>query len=97
VAGVKAEGQHFLAALQARNYSEACEALTATSRASFAREPGGCPGTVPGLYLRLSTVLSRWFNRVLPKIQVRGDTALYHGVVEARYEHGGWHLENRIW
>jgi hypothetical protein len=97
VAGVQAAGQQFSAALQVAHYSEACEAFTAKALASLAKEPGGCPGVLPSFYLRLSPELQRWLTRALPNIQVQGNTALYRGVVEARYEHGRWHFENSIW
>lgn len=97
VAGVKAAGQQFLTDLQSGHYSEACKAFTAAARASLAKEPLGCAGTVPYFFQTLNPQLSRWFARVLPKIQVQGNTALFKGVVEARYEQGRWHLENAIW
>jgi hypothetical protein len=97
-AGVKAAGQEFVADVDGGHYSEACEAFTAKARASLAKEPGGCTGALPRLDLVLGKELQVWFTRVLPHIQVQGDTALSrHGVVEARYEHGRWHLESDVW
>ncbi|MFI4985364.1 MAG: hypothetical protein ACHP93_04820 [Solirubrobacterales bacterium] len=46
-----------------------------------------------------STSLGREFAsqlaRLLPAIQIRGDTAMYQRVVEARYEAGRWRFEGR--
>jgi hypothetical protein len=97
VAGVTEAAQQFRADLQPGHYSEACEAFTATARASLATEPGGCAGSLPQLYAVLGKELDQWFNRVLPSIQVQGDAALYNGNVQARYEHGRWHFENNVW
>jgi hypothetical protein len=97
VAGVKAAGQQFLTDLQHNRYSDACEAFTAKASASLTREPGGCVGSLPYLYSVLGGQLGKWFDHVLPNIQLQGDAALFQGVVQARYEHGRWHLENNVW
>ena len=81
MAGVRAAGQQFLADLQHRHYSQACDAFTAKARASLDREPGGCVGSLPYLYSVLGGQLGKWFDRVLPNIQVQGDTAVFGGMV----------------
>lgn len=97
VAGVDAAAQQFVANLQPGHYGDACKVFTATAQASMARAPGGCASALPRYYLLLAPDLNQWFTHVLPNIQVQGDTALFHHMVQARYEHGTWHLENAIW
>jgi hypothetical protein len=97
VAGLNAAAQQLPVDLQHGRYDEACEAFTAKARASLAREPGGCAGDLRLTYAFLGGQLDRWFNRVLPRIQVQGDTALFDGKVQARYEDGRWRLEDDVW
>jgi hypothetical protein len=97
VAGVQAAAQQFVTDLRAGHYSKACDAFTAKARASLAREPGGCAGSLPYLFLVLGRQLDRWFIKVLPNIQVQGDSALFRGTVYARYENGRWRLEGGVW
>jgi hypothetical protein len=97
VAGVQQAGQRLLTDLQAGHYSEACEAFTATARASFAGGPGGCASALPSLYGALHGELDRWASQVLPTIQVEGDTALFDDNVQARFEQGRWRFETDVW
>jgi hypothetical protein len=96
VAGVQTAGEQFIAALQAGDYDAACETFTAKALVSLNKERGGCAGVLPTLYLRLGTQIQKWASVELPKIQVQGDSALSGREVQARYEHGRWHLEDSV-
>jgi hypothetical protein len=96
-AGVGVAANRLVATAAAGRYGEACEELTAAARASLAEERNGCAVALQFLYLALRGGVARWFKRVLPNIQVQGDTAIFRGEVQARYENGRWHLENSVW
>ena len=95
--GVGAAAREFAANLEAAHYAAACEAFTAHALASLKREPGHCNGSVGYLFSVLAGQLNKWMAHVLPQVQVQGDVAVWRGVVQARYEHGRWHLENAVW
>jgi len=95
-AGVRAVAQRLAAAAAAGRYGEACELLTLRARTSFTRFRGGCPGEVQYLYLALRGELSKWIATALPNLQIEGDSAIFEGRVQARYENGAWHLEAGI-
>jgi len=96
-AGVKAAAREFAADVRAGRFSAACEGITAGARAELNRMQGGCPGATEYYYLFLRGEFGNWLQRVLPNIQVEGETAVYEGRVEARYEQGRWRLENTVW
>ena len=97
VAGVEAAARELLADVAASRYDKACEAFTATARAELDRARGGCPETL--LFARpfLARQLGATFRSVLRDGQITGDTVLYRGNVQARYEHNRWHFENDVW
>jgi len=100
--GVRAAGENVAASLQAGNFRKACEGLTEAARSRLLVLPAsGCPGALAlarGLLAvqgkqGLGQTLRQRLERLLTDVQISGDQALYHGVVEARYEQGRWHLE----
>jgi hypothetical protein len=69
---------------------------------SIVGKPSGCVGFLSfaktlAHAMNANTGLGEEFDRrlshLLPAIQIRGDTATDHGVVEARYERGRWRFE----
>jgi hypothetical protein len=97
VAGVEAAARELLADVAASRYDKACEAFTATARAALDKARGGCPETL--LFARpfLARQLGATFRSLLRDPQITGDTVLYRGNVQARYEHNRWHFENDVW
>jgi len=96
-AGVEAAARSFVTNVQSAHYREACEAFTAESQAILKREePGGCLGSLAFLYGALSGQVSKFFEKILPKLEIRGGVARVGKVVYARYEHGRWHVETSI-
>jgi hypothetical protein len=110
VAGVDAAARKLVANAQSAHYREACEGFTAQAQAILKREePGGCLGSIAFLYGALSSQVSKWFEHVMPKLEVQGNVARVRNCftpkgrpykctenVYARYEHGQWHLETSI-
>jgi hypothetical protein len=107
VAGVEAAARRFVANVQGAHYPEACAMFTAQSQAILKREePGGCLGTIAYLYAALSGQVNKWFQGVLPRLEVAGNVARTRTCVPktgkclekvyARYEHGQWHIETAI-
>jgi hypothetical protein len=110
VAGVEAAARKWVTNVQSAHYKEACEAFTAESQAILKREePGGCLGTIAFLYGALSSQVSKWFEKVLPKLEVQGHVARVRACssakgtplkcterVYARYERGQWHIETSV-
>jgi len=95
--GVEAGAHEFVADVKAELYGEACEALTAAARASLAKAPQGCPGTLLLAKPFLVKQLVAQFNSIHRDGQITNDTVLYGGSVQARYEHDRWHFENDVW
>jgi hypothetical protein len=69
---------------------------------SIVGKPRGCVGFLAfaktlahaaNANISLGGEFDRQLSHLLPAIQVRGDTATYHGVIEARYEGGRWRFE----
>jgi hypothetical protein len=98
--------RHMLAqeiAIVATNLKGAGEAeKLARKITSIAGKPRGCVGFLAFAMalahaMNANTSLGREFDRrlshLLPAVQVRGDTATDHGVIEARYEGGRWRFE----
>ena len=97
VAGVEAAARNFVTNVQSAHYKEACEGFTAQAQAILKREePGGCLGSLPFLYGALSGQVNKWFEKVLPKLEIQGNVARVRKVVYARYEHGQWRVETSI-
>ena len=97
VAGVEAAARRFVANVQGAHYPEACAMFTAQSQAILKREePGGCLGTIAYLYAALSGQVNKFFEKVVPKLEVREGQARLRKIVYAHYEHGRWHLETAI-
>jgi hypothetical protein len=113
VAGVEAAARKFVTNVQSAHYREACEGFTAQAQASLQREePGGCLGTIAYLYGALGGQVNKFFESVLPKLEVHGDVASITycaqprgkpasarkcvSQVYARYEHGQWRVETAI-
>jgi hypothetical protein len=97
VAGVEAAARSFVENVQSAKYRQACEVFTAESQAILKREePGGCVGSLAFLYGALSGQVNKWFEKVLPKLEIQGNVARVRKVVYARYEHGQWRVETSI-
>jgi hypothetical protein len=97
VAGVEAAARNFVTNVQSAHYKEACEGFTAQAQAILKREePGGCLGSLPFLYGALSGQVNKFFEKVVPKLEVREGQARLRKIVYAHYEHGRWHLETAI-
>jgi hypothetical protein len=97
VAGVEAAARKFVTNVQNARYHEACEGFTAQSQAILKREePGGCLGSLAFLYGALSGQVSKFFEKVVPKLEVREGTARLRKIVYARYEHGQWRIETSV-
>lgn len=95
--GVNAAARELLADAEAGRYHEACEAFTATALAAFAKASEGCPGTLLRANQFLVKTLTQRFKAIQQEGQIVGDTVLYGGSVQARYEHGRWRFENDVW
>jgi hypothetical protein len=111
VVGVEAAARKLVTNLQSAHYAEACKGFTAEAQAILKREePGGCLGSLPFLYGALSGQVSKFFEKVLPKLEIQGGVARIRHclpakgttpakcgeVVYARYEHGQWRVQTSI-
>jgi hypothetical protein len=112
LAGVEAAARRWVTAVQSAHYPEACEAFTAEAQAVLKREePGGCLGSIAFLYGALSGQVSKFFEKVVPKLEIEGGVARIRHcipstatpasakcseVVYARYEHGQWRVQTSI-
>jgi len=104
VAGIKAAGQSVASNLEAGSFRKACEGFTASARRRLAVFPkAGCSGALAfsrGLLAiegkeRIGLLFEHQLARLLPQLQIHGDSAVYKGVVEARFERGRWRFEGR--
>lgn len=101
-AEIKASGEQIAAAIEASMFQRACEGFTQATRAKFQAFPEGCAGALSlarAAGHRGSRTFARLFRTALltrlPHFQITGYEAVYHGVVEARYEEGRWRFEGQ--
>ena len=99
---IKASGEQVASDLETGRYAGACEGFTTSTRAKLGHSPQGC-ASVLALAHSVGGAEGRAFAQLfrhalltrLPRLQIKGDEALYHGNVEVRYEEGRWRFETQ--
>jgi hypothetical protein len=95
--GVRSAANRLVAAAAAGRYHEACEGLTAAARAPLEKERNGCTFVLLLARPFLLGQMGIRFRAIFRNMRITGDTVLYRGAVQARYEQGRWHFENTVW